>query len=363
MSLKGKVYEKLPLKVKIELEINRQIRNNEQRELKFVNERARVYVIGESDNGNVGDLAITVEHTKIIKSIVKSEMQVIKILYSDFWKYYSFLKRNIRKCDLITIPGGGNIGNVYIEAEMIRQVVIHEFKNNEIIVFPSTIYYLNKKNNNELYKRSLSIYNAHNDLTIYAREKYSYYTLKELYKKNNIILMPDMVFRYKYQHTQINRKEKILLCLRHDSEGILEEKEKKYIYSECIKRTNNVLYTDTFIKNIYANTDDSRIDIINAKLDEFAEAKLIITDRLHGMVLAYLANTPCIVLNNYNYKIKGVYEWISACDNVIFVKDINEIGIYIERLYGKDTYRENIKMDYKSLEKQLLQWRIENEEV
>lgn len=363
MGFKGKIYEKLPLDLKLKLEVNAQIKTNVQKKLDLKNEKARVYVIGESDNGNVGDLAITVAHTQMIKSIVHEETQIIKILYSDFWKYYVWLKQSIRECDLITIPGGGNIGDVYVEAEEIRQIIIHEFKNNKIIVFPSTVYFLNGKKHNELYKRSLRIYNAHKNLTIYAREKYSYQILKKIYNKNTVVLIPDMVFRYKYVNNRIERKEQILLCLRCDSEGVFGEKEKEQIYSECRKKVDSVQNTDTFVDNVYAESDDKRISFINAKLDEFASAKLIITDRLHGMVLAYLANTPCIVFSNYNYKIKGVYDWIKEADNMKFIHDINELGMNIERLYGKMDCKRVGKMNYTTLENELSQWSIKNEKL
>ena len=55
-------------------------------------------------------------------------------------------------------------------------------------------------------------------------------------------------------------------------------------------------FTDTFIEDIYAPDDKKRKQIIQEKLVEFSQAQLIITDRLHGMILAYLSKTPCIVL-------------------------------------------------------------------
>lgn len=38
------------------------------------------------------------------------------------------------------------------------------------------------------------------------------------------------------------------------------------------------------------------------KLEEFRSNKLIITDRLHGMIMACLAGTPCIAFDNSSKK-------------------------------------------------------------
>ena len=45
------------------------------------------------------------------------------------------------------------------------------------------------------------------------------------------------------------------------------------------------------------------------------------------MIFALLTGTPCIVFNNSNYKIKGVYKWIEK---------INYIKFYNEKEIDKD---------------------------
>ena len=43
----------------------------------------------------------------------------------------------------------------------------------------------------------------------------------------------------------------------------------------------------------------------------FKEFDVVVTDRLHGVIFSFLAGCTIRPLNNYNYKIKGVCEWIS----------------------------------------------------
>ena len=71
---------------------------------------------------------------------------------------------------------------------------------------------------------------------------------------------------------------------------------------------------------------------VTKKLKEFSEAKLIVTDRLHGMIFAALTNTPCIALSNSNGKVQAVYEWIKENEYIIFADDIEQIPNILQNL-------------------------------
>ena len=100
-------------------------------------------------------------------------------------------------------------------------MLLENIGQNEIIVFPLVIFYQNTSKNNEIYQKSLKIYNAHKKLFLYAREKYSYEILKKYYPNCKVYLLPDIVFNYPYITENLSRKNEILLCLRHDTEGLL----------------------------------------------------------------------------------------------------------------------------------------------
>lgn len=65
--------------------------------------------------------------------------------------------------------------------------------------------------------------------------------------------------------------------------------------------------------------EQERMQVVTDKLNEFASHQCVITDRLHGMVLAAITDTPCIALGCNNYKIQGVYEWIKIINSYIFL--------------------------------------------
>ena len=60
------------------------------------------------------------------------------------------------------------------------------------------------------------------------------------------------------------------------------------------------------------------------KLNEFAGAEIMITDRLHAMVFAAISGTACVVMKNNNHKITGTYDWIRDLPHIQFADDVQQ---------------------------------------
>ena len=231
-------------------------------------------------------------------------------------KHIKLLKKIIKK-NFILISGGGFLGNLWLnEEDMFRKVLIN-FPQNNVIVFPQTIFFSNDEEGLRTLQESIKIYSNHQHLTICCREKYSYDFMKDNFNKVNIMLIPDMVLYLKPQNLNSVRND-ILFCLRKDKEKI------NYHLDETInelKKDYSIFITDTVInKSIYSF---NRNKILLKKLQEFSQYKLVVTDRLHGMIFAYLTKTPCLVLENKSYKIRGVYEWLKDIDYIKLTNDKN----------------------------------------
>ena len=118
---------------------------------------------------------------------------------------------------------------------------------------------------------------------------------KRLYPSTKLFLFPDIVlYLHKFVKDAFDRKN-ILICLRRDMESFLEEKVYIEIVDRIIREYPTAYFVDTQVaRNIL---DELRPAEIIGILNEFSCAKVIITDRLHGMILAAISATPCIVLN------------------------------------------------------------------
>ena len=81
-------------------------------------------------------------------------------------------------------------------------------------------------------------------------------------------------------------------------------------------------YTDTVQSGNIKLAD--REKMILGKIQMFATAKFVITDRLHGMIFCAISKTPCFVFANSNHKIKGIYEaWLKKNCLIKFYDDFN----------------------------------------
>ena len=101
-----------------------------------------------------------------------------------------------------------------------------------------------------------------------------------------------------------------------------------------------VTYTDTVIKKWIWKKERKRE--VYKKIEEFSASKLVVTDRLHGMVFAALAGTPCIALGNCNYKVKGIYNWIKDNQYIAFIEDFD---ILEQKIYEMSQIMEEQHLD------------------
>ena len=294
---------------------------------KCKNER-KIILMGTPRYGNLGDQAIIVSEIKYIEDNFR-KFKFIEVSLDDYYEHVEFIKKYINNKDIIMLHGGGNFGDEYLFEETVRRNVIDNFPNNKIILFPQTIYFKESEKGKKELEVSKNIYNNHNNLTLVAREKISYEKMKKEFNKCNVILTPDIVLYLNEEDYEHNR-DGALCCLRSDLESKLTKYQKEFINKELRDKFKKVCITDTVInKNV---NQEERNEFLRNKFNEFKMSELVITDRIHGMIFAAITGTPCIALSNYNYKVKGTYEWIKDLGYIKFTDDINEIPDLIQEL-------------------------------
>ena len=93
------------------------------------------------------------------------------------------------------------------------------------------------------------------------------------------------------------------------------------------------IYLAALIFVPYAVPAEVREFEVERKFDEFRRARLVITDRLHGMIFAAITGTPCIALNNSSGKVEGVWSlWLRHLDYVKFVREAAEIPALLDAM-------------------------------
>lgn len=304
----------------------------------------KIFLMLAPDYANVGDIAISIAQQKILQEIHPSR-KIIEIPMLNFYEYKNDIKNIINNDDIITIIGGGNMGSVYLEGEERRRDIIKSFPNNKIISFPQSINFENTLNGKEEFEKTIKTYGEHKNLTIFAREERSYNIMKQNFK-NDVYLVPDTVFylKDKFNIQENTQRKFITLCLRDDKEKMTSNTISKDIIS-LLKNNNlnNIKSIDTYLGNIKFEPSDKN-SIFEKLLKEFTESKVIITDRLHGMIFALITHTPCIALDNSNKKVSSTYNtWLKECSYIRFLDKFSEADLlkYIQELLNLEKYEFN----------------------
>ncbi len=291
----------------------------------------KCFLLGVPEHGNLGDHAIVLGEYKFLKKINYNK----KIIEIPVWyarKHTQMFKPIIGKSDVL-IQGGGFLGSLWPEEDEMSLKAVKNFKNSKIVLFPQTIYFYDNEEGKKQKELAKNVYKNHKNLHLFFRETKSYNLAKNDMKLDNVFLVPDMVLALEQYKSDVNRERKgILFCLRSDKEKTLIDIQEKQLVDNVNKyyKGEQITYTDTVIeKNIWKN---ERKREVYKKIDEFYNTRLVVTDRLHGMVFAALAGTPCIVMGNCNYKVKGIYNWIKNNDYIEFIEDFDSLEEIVDKM-------------------------------
>lgn len=296
----------------------------------------KVLIPGTPEHLNLGDSAIVIAEKAFLEKCGISSKRIKEITFSEYKLYRNLLKKFVKSNVLIAQLGGGNMGDQWLDEEKLHRDILTVFPKSKGIIFPQTIYYSNTSLGNKEKKRSEKYYNNRKNLIIAAREKRSYEIMNAVYPNTQLLLVPDIVLSSVKEVYGVRTQERknILLCLRTDAERSLTREEHQVI--EVYLQKHDYSYTVT---DMYSNSPvnkKNRKECVRRKMDEFASARLVITDRLHGMVFSAITGTPCIVFGNYNHKVEGTYEWLGYLNYIRFVNSAEEIEEIFPELISMD---------------------------
>lgn len=316
-----------------------------------------------ADYNNLGDLAITIAQEKFLKDKLGENTEIIKVSESNIYYAAKDISKLNKNDILITIIGGGNNGSLYEFIEAPRRFLLRVFKNYTIISFPQSCYFEQEDYALPYKKEFIKCCKKCQNLTLVAREQNTYNAYREMGLKN-IILVPDIVFYLDNSESDIinERFNKIVYILRNDKEKKLTtDMQERLIY-----HTSKLFKQACCLDTCDIKYNDNSEELLFNFLEKIKNVEMVLTDRLHGMILCYITNTPCIVIDNNNGKIKSTHNtWLT---NQNFIKLYNpEEGInkYDEDLNGlrqlKNIKKGKIKFNYLPLEQIVMRWNNERE--
>ena len=288
----------------------------------------RAFMFCSADYRNLGDHAIAYSEVEFFKERVKTE--VVEVGVNQYKELSEIAKRYIRKDDLILITGGGFLGSLWPNTEQMARKVVRAYSGNPIVILPQTLYWDENIWAQKEAKKTREVYEACENLTICARDNESYRLFNEYYPSCRVILVPDMVLSCEWGgffDAQLIRGG-TLVCLKNDKESILCEDDKKLLFDIGERLCDEAYVTDTVLGLFFSLS--LRIQKLKEKLNEFASAKLCITDRLHGVIFSAITSTPCVALGTCNHKLRestNVLEYLPYIKFAESVADVEALAI------------------------------------
>jgi exopolysaccharide biosynthesis predicted pyruvyltransferase EpsI len=224
------------------------------------------------------------------------------------------LQKRIGNATLL-LHGGGNFGDIWRSNAEFRNTLITMFPNNPLLLFPQTVKYLD----NTFLERDKEIFANHSQMTLLARSEASLVTFKEHFPRNPSFLCPDAAFMIGPLLPNLSPKYDILFLLRIDEEKaltdtlleaafqVLDEAGLRYArvdwYDWRQASPFGPDYAPSVPEDTYANLPSYRLQASNNLL---SLGRIIITDRMHAMILSLLMHKPVIGLDNSYGKLSGL---------------------------------------------------------
>lgn len=272
--------------------------------------------------GNIGDLLIMQGTFKFFENNRIKPRLVAPIFAFDLdW---------IQPDDVVVFQGGGNFGDLYAGMQPLREKVAREKPHNRIIVLPQTIHFSSP----EAMQKSVAVFQQHPDVHICVRDENSYDLAKQF--TTNVYLAPDMAHHLYPIKSLPSVPHATLLLSRTDDERsdqdsmshtfstvtdwpkLVGKREKNFRLFYLAMRAffhsrMGVLGNKIFAKlwPRYAQT------LIQDAVNLFGRHEYIVTDRLHGHILACLMSKPHTVMDNSYGKNSGYSQLWTAPSEIV----------------------------------------------
>lgn len=284
-------------------------------------------LLGTSSYKNLGDHLLSSNSIDFLKRYF-SEYKIVEIPLRVFRVFEKEWAKLDTKKAIVFISGGGWMGNLWEEDEYCMQKMLKAFSQSKIFILPQTVYYdRNLKNYKTVLEKANESYKECSDLTLFVRESNSFVTAKQTLGIDKIYLAPDMGFYGNKTIRDDDIRLDALLCFRDDKEALIDRKIESTVCNYLSSMSCSIRYFDTIKRHNIPNYERRRYI---KRLRDFLEnnARIVFTDRLHGMIFAVISGCKCVAFDNKNHKVSGVYnDWLKTNPNVVLVDDNNPFDI------------------------------------
>ncbi|MDR3240910.1 MAG: polysaccharide pyruvyl transferase family protein [Lactobacillaceae bacterium] len=273
-----------------------------------------LFHLGAPQHSNIGDLAIFLAQQNFLAERFP-QFTIVPVTEEQINRAFTDLEQLVQPGDVLAFHGGGNMGDLWPGHEKMRQKVFSTFTNNVVFSFPQSVRF----DDPDFEQESREAYNANPNLSLMLRDEVSLQKAAEFFDGPKF-LTPDIVLQYKFDE-QPERKNDVIVLMRKDKERQVDARKDALVAH--LAWSHQVTWSDTMTNHLVVVPNSWRERIVKNKLREIAKHKLVVTDRLHGMIFGIITHTPVVVFDNNNHKIRNLYvKWLAGrVQNVVMVED------------------------------------------
>lgn len=313
-----------------------------------------IFYFGVPQHPNMGDLAQCMCIRDFFRRFYP-EYTVIeidtKVYMNQQYSQRRLLHKVINKQDYIFFQSGYCTQDLGGIEDLMHQAVMQEFPDNRLVMLPQTVFFQSK----ERRMQASAVYSAHEHLLFLARDSVSFQIAKDLFHDTPIIAFPDIVTTLIGKYHFDTERKGILFCLRNDEEKFYSAEVLDRL-REQISKFESCNTIDTTIRKSVIEIHKNLTFEIESFIAQFANYRLVITDRYHGTIFSAVAETPVIVIKTTDHKVKTGVDWFAdiMSDRVRYIDDINQVPEVAKQMlnspfphmkapYFENTYYKNLR--------------------
>ncbi len=252
----------------------------------------------------------------------------------------------------ILIQGGGNFGDRWDYMQELRERVINDFPDRQILQLPQGIDF----HEGPKLERAQKILGAHPDLTLLIRDHAGVARTRELFPTAKVIFCPDMAFGYGKVKSDSMDYDAVILR-RNDSEslegaerftmhpaeshidldwgltGLAKIKDRLFHVPGAVTKRVPALAVPLHsiqqkaYKAIAENNVRHAVRILS-------KGRLIVTNRLHATVLAALMGKSVVAMDNANGKISAIIgDYLGRMPGVRYAPSVKEAEALVDSYF------------------------------
>ena len=279
------------------------------------------------DHANVGDSAIWLGEIAMLRAVTGRDPD-----YVSTWENFdadAFHRASPN--GVLFLHGGGNLGDIWLHHQMFRESMLATVRDRRVVQLPQSIHFRAP----DRIARFATLVADHPDFHLHVRDRAGL-DFARRHLACPVDLMPDSAFALGRQ-ARLSAEHDVLMLVRADDEQAGHG-------WDALAGIADAIRLDWLVDDALPVARGSRVDhyaaLATARVERglalVSRGRRIVTDRLHGHILALLLDIPHVALDNDYGKISGYIDtWTSGSSRVRVARTMAEAAAYLASGTGR----------------------------